>query len=61
MKPAHFPHEGRAQARVDLTRWFDPVSGIELRLGVERVRNSAFEANASRTNASPLVRLWRTF
>ena len=55
------PHERRARARVDLTRWFDQVSGIELALGVERVRNFWFEADATQTNGSALVRLWRTF
>ena len=55
------PHEWRARARVDLARWFDQVSGIELTLGVERVRNFAFEADATQTNGSALVRLWRTF
>ena len=55
------PHEWRARARVDVTRWFDQVSGMELALGVERVRNFAFEADASRTNTFALVRVRRTF
>jgi hypothetical protein len=46
---------------VDLRRWFDQVSGVELGLGVERVGNFAFASGATRTNASALVRVWRTF
>jgi len=61
LDPGTFPHERRARARLDLTRWFDRVSGVELALGVERVGNFAFESGAARTNGSALVRVWRTF
>ena len=60
-KAGRLPHERRMRARLDLTRWFDQASGIELALGVERVRNFAFEADAMQTNRAVLVRLWRSF
>jgi len=55
------PWEGRKRVRLNVTKWLDEFSGVDVGLGVERVKNFAFEGGANRNNVAVLVRVWRTF